>query len=321
MRAVRLSAEHDFKIEKKTEEAIKEEGHLLRMISKERIRDEFVKILMSKNPDKAIEKMRESKILQYVLPELEEGYEIRQNKHHIYTIWEHNMRALMHSVEKDWPLDIRLASLLHDIGKPRSKRGEGPNSTFYGHEVIGAKITAQILTRLKFSKKFTEKIVKLVRWHLFFSDVEKITLSAVRRMVSNVGEEDIWDLMKVRFSDRVGMGRPKEEPYRLRKYESMIEEALRDPLSVKMLAVNGDDVIKIANIKPGPKIGFLLNILLEEVLDDPKLNTKEYLEKRLNDLSNMSDEDLEDISKKAKQKTFSEEEKEIKEIRKKYRVS
>jgi poly(A) polymerase/tRNA nucleotidyltransferase (CCA-adding enzyme) len=320
IRAVRLAAELNFKIERKTETAIKSEGHLLRMISHERIRDEFVKILMSKRPDEAIEQMHNFGILKYIIPELEEGWGVKQNKHHIYTIWEHNIRALMHAVSKNWPLDIRIASLLHDIGKPRAKRGEGPDSTFYGHEVIGAKMTAQILSRLKFSKKFIEKIIKLVRWHLFFSDTEKITLSAVRRIIRNVGPENIWDLMKVRFTDRVGMGRPKEEPYRLRKYEAMVERAMRDPISVKMLAVNGEDIMRITGIKPGPKIGFLLNILLDEVLDDPKFNTKKHLKERIEELSGMRDEDLERLGRKAKEKVCLVEEKEVDEIHKKYRV-
>ena len=232
MRAIRFSAELDFDIEEKTEKALKEKSGLLEMISKERIRDELVKMLMSGHPDKGFEKMRETGILRYVLPELEEGYGCCQNKHHIYTVWEHNIRALMHAVSKNWPLEIRLASLLHDIGKPRVKEGEGLDSTFYSHEIVSAKMAAKMMSRLKFSNKFREKVLKLVRWHLFFSDTEVITLSAVRRIIRNVGPENIWDLMKIRFTDRVGMGRPKEEPFRLRKYEAMVEQCLRDPLSV-----------------------------------------------------------------------------------------
>lgn len=320
MRAIRLAAELNFDIEAKTEQAIKKSAGLLEIISKERIRDELIKILMSDKSARALEKMREWGMLKFVLSELEEGWGITQNKHHIYTVWEHNIRALTHAISKNWPLDIRLASLLHDIGKPTAKRGEGPDSTFYGHEVIGAKMTAQIMRRLRFPAKFSEKVVKLVRWHLFFSDTEKITLSAVRRIIRNVGQENIWDLMKIRFSDRVGMGRPKEETYRLRKYEAMIEEALHDPISVKMLSIKGEDIMRIADIKQSPKVGWFLNVLFDEALDEPKLNTKEYLEKRIKELSGLSDKDLEEISQKARKRIFFEEEKQVGKIYGKYHV-
>lgn len=320
MRAVRFMSELGFEIEKTAEESIKKNVNLIKVISNERIRDEFIKMVMSNNPGEAIYKMHDLGILKIILPEFEEGFGVTQNKHHIYTVFDHNVNALNHAASKNWPLDVRIASLFHDIGKPRSKRGEGPNSTFYSHETIGAKIVGAVLRRLKFPAKFSQKVIKLIRWHLFFSDTEKITLSAVRRVVRNVGEENIWDLMKVRFSDRVGMGRPKAEPYRLRKYESMIEEALRDPISVRVLNIKGEDIMRIANISPSPKVGFILNILLEECLDDPKLNNKEHLEKRVLELGKLTDIDLENTAKKAKQKSAGLEELKIQEIRKKYFV-
>lgn len=320
MRAVRFMAELGFEIEKTAEESIKKNAGLIKVISNERIRDEFIKMAMSNNPGKAIYKMHDLGILKIILPEFEEGFGVTQNKHHIYTVFDHNVNALDHAASKNWPLDVRIASLFHDIGKPRSKRGEGPNSTFYSHETIGAKIAGAVLRRLKFPVKFSQKVIKLIRWHLFFSDTEKIGISAVRRVVRNVGEENIWDLMKVRFSDRVGMGRPKAEPYRLRKYESMIEEALRDPISVRVLNIKGEDIMRIAGINPSPKVGFILNILLEECLDDPKLNNKGHLEKRVLELGKLTDEDLENTAKKAKQKSAGLEELKIREIRKKYFV-
>ncbi len=320
LRAIRFMAEFNFEIVKETEDAIENSVHLLDIISKERIRDEIIKIIESSFPDKAFTKMRATGMLKYIIPELEEGWGVGQNKHHIYTVWDHNINALMHSVSNNWPLDIRLASLFHDIGKPRTKSGDGPDSTFYNHEIVGSKMVAKILERLKFSKKLSEKVVKLVRWHLFFSDTEKITLSAVRRIVRNVGEENVWDLMKVRFADRIGMGRPKEETYRLRKYESMIEEALRNPISPKILEVKGEDVMRIAKIEAGPRVGHILNILLEEALDDPKLNNKEYLEERVARLASLPQEDLEELNKKAKRKAALEEEKKVEEIREKYHV-
>jgi poly(A) polymerase/tRNA nucleotidyltransferase (CCA-adding enzyme) len=320
LRAVRLAAELGFTVDKDTEEAIKAKGSLLRVISMERIRDEFSKSIMSDNAEKAVRELEKLGILKYIAPELEEGIEVWQNKGHVYPVWDHNLRSLAHASRKKYPLAVRLAALFHDVGKPRTKKGESPDCTFYSHELVGAKITARILSRLRYPRKLTEKVIKLVRWHLFFSDTGVITLSAVRRMIRNVGEENIWDLIKLRFCDRVGMGRPKEEPYRLRKYESMVEEALRTPYSVAMLKIDGNKVMELGGIKPGPKVGYILHALLEEVLDDASLNTKEYLEKRVMDLVKMSDEELERLGEKGKKSLRKEEEREIFGIRRKYGV-
>jgi len=177
-----------------------------------------------------------------------------------------------------------------------------------------------MLAKLKFSKKSIDLIAKLVRYHLFFSDTEKITLSAVRRLVRNVGPENIWELMNVRFCDRIGMGRPKESPYRLRKYESMIDEAMRAPLSVTALKIDGTRLMELLKIQPGPKIGQILNILFEEVLDEPQKNTAEYLEKRVIELNTLNDKELENLAKQAKDKKNELEQAEIKEIRQKWWV-
>ncbi|MBU2109548.1 HD domain-containing protein, partial [Patescibacteria group bacterium] len=322
LRAIRLANELGFNVSHETQDAIKKQAKLLEIISKERIRDEFIKILITEKPSKGIEMMRELGVLTYVVPELEQGIGIEQNKAHKFTVWEHNLRSLDHAAFKKFPIEIRLASLLHDVGKPASRQWnkEKNDWTFYGHEIIGAKMSVRILSRLKFSKRTTDLIVRFVRYHLFFSDTEKITLSAVRRTVRNVGPENVWDLMKVRFCDRVGMGRPKETPYRLRKYESMIDEAMRAPLSVGMLKMDGNKVMELLKIKPGPKIGFILHILLEEVLDEPKKNTAKYLQKRVLELGKLSEKELEKIGKKAKETKEQIEKKEIEEIRKKWWV-
>ncbi|MDD5033053.1 MAG: HD domain-containing protein [Candidatus Pacebacteria bacterium] len=320
MRAVRLAAEVGFEIEPETVKTIKEKSHLLKAISMERIRDEFSKLLMSASPKKGIEETQEAGILKFVAPELEEGIGVGQNKEHIFTVWEHNLRALQHAADKNFSLEIRMAALFHDIGKPRTKWGEGIESTFYSHEVVGAKMTVEILSRLRYPKKFIEKVGKLVRWHLFFSDTDIITLSAVRRLARNVGEENVWDLMNVRFCDRIGMGRPKEEPYRLRKYESMVEEALRSPLNVSKLDIKGEDVMKAAAVEPGPKVGFILHALLEEVLDEPERNKKDYLSARSAELAKLPEEEIKALGEEGKARKDEEEQKELSEIRKKYGV-
>ncbi|MFA6273279.1 MAG: HD domain-containing protein [Candidatus Paceibacterota bacterium] len=322
LRAIRLSAELDFSIEEKTAEAIKENARHLENISSERIRDEFSRILLSDNPRKALILSHNLGILPFVLPELEKGIGIKQNSAHSYDVWEHSLRTLQHAAKRNFAFEVRLVALLHDLGKIPARRWseEKRDWTFYGHDVVGAKIATKILSRLKFSKKITDDVVKLVRWHMFFSDTEVITLSSVRRMIRNVGQENIWKLMDVRAADRIGTGRPKESPYRLRKYQAMVEEASRDPVSVSMLKVNGEKIMTLTNLEPGPKIGFILHALLEEVLEDPKLNTADYLEKRVGELAKLSDGELKKIGQEAKDKKAKEEEKIIKEIRDKYWV-
>jgi len=322
LRAVRLAAELGFEIESATKKAIKKHAGHLKEIAQERIHDEFVKVIMSDRAKEGIELMNETGMLKYIMPELEEGIGVEQNKAHSFTVWEHNLKSLEHSVSKKWPLEIRLAALLHDVAKPAARRwGEEKGDwTFYGHDVVGAKMTAKMLAKLKFSKKSIDLIAKLVRYHLFFSDTEKITLSAVRRLVRNVGPENIWELMNVRFCDRIGMGRPKESPYRLRKYESMIDEAMRAPLSVTALKIDGTKLMEILKIQPGPKIGQILNILFEEVLDEPEKNTAEYLGKKAMELNALDDKELENLAKQAKDKKNELEQAEIKEIRQKWWV-
>ena len=322
MRAVRLSCELDFVIDPQTEKAVADNSHLLKHISKERIRDEFIRIVGSDHPMTGLELCKKFGILAFIAPAFEEAIGIEQGGIHKYNVWEHILRAAQHAADKKWPLDVRLAALFHDIGKPSTRRAGAPGEkwTFYGHEVVGARMTRKILADLKFPQKTIDRVTKLVRWHMFFSDTETITLSAVRRLVANVGAENVWDLMNVRMADRIGTGRPKESPYRLRKYQSMIEEAMRDPVSVGMLKIDGSRIMEVTGMKPGPKVGFILHALLEEVLEDPKLNTAEYLEKRAKELETMPEKKLKELSDKGKEKKLEEEEKELGEIRKKYNV-
>lgn len=323
LRAVRLSAELGFKIEEKTEEAMAKWAGQLAKISKERIRDELSRILLSQRPMDALILAQRLGILKFVVPELERGIGVEQNQAHSYDVWEHNLRTLQHAADKNWPFDLRLAAMYHDISKPETRRrSEEKNEwTFYGHDVVGARVTRKALTELKFPKETIEKVSNLVRWHMFFSDPEKITLSAVRRIIRNVGQENIWDLMNLRVCDRVGTGRPKEQPFRFRKYQSMIEEALRDPISVGMLKVDGAKIMALINEKPSPRVGYILHALLEEVLDDPKKNTNEYLEKRVGELAKMDPNELEKIGKEGKERKEEAEAEEVGELRKKYHVS
>ncbi len=322
LRAVRFHVELGFPLDSETEKSILENNDILKEVSKERIRDEFVKIIMSPSPMNGLLLIKKLGLLTYIIPELEESIGIEQNKAHSYDVWTHLLKTLQHSADKEYPLHVRLSALLHDVAKPRARRWDGKAKiwTFYGHEVIGSRVTKKILENLKFSRETIEKVVNLVRWHMFFSDTEQITHSAVRRLVANVGKENVWDLINMRGCDRIGTGRPKENPYRLRKYKSMIEEVMRDPISVGMLKIDGQKIMKLLKISPGPKIGQILNALLEEVLDDPSLNTEEYLNKKTLELSNMSDIELKVIGEKGKLKKEEVDEKEINKIKSKHFV-
>lgn len=302
MRAVRFAATLGFKIEPNTESAIKKNSPWLQAVSKERIRDELLKIIMSDNPAFGIELLRRLKLLRYIIPELEEGYKVTQNKHHIYDCYEHALRSLDYAAKRKFNKYVRIAALLHDIAKPRVKKGEGPDATFYNHEVVGAKMTYQILTRLRFPKKDIKKIVKLVRYHLFYYNVGEVGEASVRRLIRKVGRENMEELLQLRMADRIGSGVPKAEPYKLRYLRYLIDKLSQDPISVKMLKVNGNDVMEILKIKPGPKVGLILDILLSIVLDDPKKNTKEFLTKEIERLGKLPDDQLKELAQKAREK-------------------
>lgn len=322
LRAIRLHAELGFTLNKETEDAIQKNANLLGKISKERIRDEFIRIILSNNPQEAIILSHKLGVFSFIFPELQKGIGVEQNQAHAYDVWTHNLKTLSHSVKKGWDLSIRLASLLHDIAKPHTREWseEKKDWTFHGHDVVGAKVAQKALKELHFSKEITDKVVNLVRWHMFFSDTEQITLSAVRRLISNVGKENVWDLMNLRVCDRIGTGRPKENPYRLRKYKAMVEEAMADPISVGMLEIDGTVLIKELGLAPGPKIGNILHALLEEVFEDPKLNTKEILLKKAAQLINIPEEELKKLGEKGKEEKDKKEKEKVTKIRQKYWV-
>ncbi len=325
LRAVRFAVQLDFIIEKETELAIVKNSQLIKHVSPERIRDELCKMFVSREPARGIRLLHKFSLLQYIIPELEEGVGIDQKGEHIYDVFEHMLHAFDHAADKKMPLDIRLSALFHDIGKPRTRRWDGTKAggkgkyTFYGHEVIGARMVRKIMEYLKFPKEIATKVEKLVRYHMFFSDTEQITLSAVRRTIVNVGRENIWDLMEVRECDRVGM-KKKEAPYRLRKYHAMIEEALRAPTSVGMLKIDGAILMGELGMKPGPRMGWVLHALLEECLEDDTKNNLEHLKARALELDELPDGELKTLGEKGKEKKEEKEEEELAGIRKKHFV-
>ncbi|MEY4731492.1 MAG: hypothetical protein RL681_438 [Candidatus Parcubacteria bacterium] len=302
MRAVRFAAELGFEIEMNTRRAMEQEAGLLEVIAKERVRDEFTKMLMAPDATRGILLLEEMDLLRYVAPELRDGLGVTQNKHHIYTVFEHNVRALEYAAKQGYSLEIRLASLLHDVGKPKTKHGDGPDSTFYGHERVGAKLAVRALERLHFSRDVIERVAHLIRFHMFYYNVGEVSPAGVRRFIARVGPETIDDLMKVREADRIGSGVPKAVPYKMRHLQFMIEKVKSDPVSPKMLGVNGEDVMRIAGIEPGPKVGQIIAVLLEEVLDDPKRNDRDTLEVRVRELAELSDVELAAMRRKAEER-------------------
>jgi tRNA nucleotidyltransferase/poly(A) polymerase len=285
MRAIRFAAQLGFTIEDSTWKAIQEDAMLLPAVSSERIRDESMKILASDHPYEGIIVLKNANLLQHILPELLEGIglsQARPGRHHVYDVFTHNVLALKHCPAKD-PL-VRFATLIHDVGKSRVV-GEDENGLviFYNHEIAGAKLAFEIGNRLHFSKKERNKIVNLIRWHMFTVD-EHITDSAVRRFIRRIGVENVKDMIDLRIGDRLGSGidESRAESWRLKKFKERIEEQLKPaPFSINDLAIDGSDIMQELQMKPGPQIGKLLQQLFEEVDEDLSKNTREYLLERI----------------------------------------
>lgn len=323
MRAVRFAATlgKDWQIEPETARAVEKNAPWLQAISKERIRDELLKIIMSQRAAEGIEILRRLGLLEYVMPELLAGYGVGQNKHHIYDCYEHSLKSLDYAAKQGFNMHVRMAALLHDIAKPIVKQGEGEDSTFYNHEIVGAKTTVRILSRLKFPKKDIEKIAKLVRYHLFYYNVDEVTESSVRRLVRQVGPENMEELLQVRMADRIGSGVPKAEPYKLRHLKYIIDKVSQDPISVKKLKLSGNEVMKVLDISPGPRIGQVLDVLLGIVLNDPDRNKKDILKKEVERLGKMSEKEIKELAEKAREEREKLEMKRDEMTKKKYWVS
>jgi tRNA nucleotidyltransferase (CCA-adding enzyme) len=181
-------------------------------------------------------------------------------------------------------------------------------------------MTRSILKRLRMPRETAQKIEKLVRWHMFFADPDEITLAAVRRTIVRIGEENIEDLLNLRVCDRIGTGRPKEQPFRFRKYKAMVDQALRDPISVKLLKTNGDHIMEKFGEKPGKKLGYVLHALLEEVLENPEKNEENYLDRRTEELLALSIDELTALGEQGREKQAAAEAAAIKDIERSHRV-
>lgn len=298
MRAIRFAAQLGFQIEEKTLEAITANADLLSEIAKERVRDELMKILASDYPYEGIMMLKNTGLLETFLPEITEGIGVSQSRpgrHHKDDVFTHNVLSLKYCPSTN-PI-VRFATLIHDIGKPRvAGVDEEGYVIFYNHEIVGARMAYEIADRLRFSKKEREKITKLIRWHMFTVD-EHITDSAVRRFIRRVGHENVKDMMDLRVGDRLGGGTQTAESWRLKLFKKRVEEQLAPaPFSINDLAIDGNDIMKELQIKPGKHIGELLQKLFEEVDEDLNNNNREYLLNRIKEIYLKNAEDNKLIS-------------------------
>ncbi|MCB9812924.1 MAG: HD domain-containing protein [Pseudomonadales bacterium] len=273
LRAIRFSIQLNMQIDDQTFEAIIKNSHLIQHVSWERIRDELLKMLSSNYPKEAIKILDETGLLKIIIPELIEGKGVMQGGHHISDVWNHNLDSLDNCPSID-PI-VRLATLLHDIGKPRTLKIIDGKPTFYNHEIIGSRIAKDIAKRLKLSKIEIERIFILVRYHMFHYQPEN-TDSSIRRFMKKVGLENINDILDLREADRIGSGATKSS-WRLEEMKQRMVEQLHQPFSISDLAINGNDLMKELNIQPGRIVGEILNTLFEEVIENPELNSKNEL--------------------------------------------
>lgn len=297
MRAVRFGAQLNFEIETATKDAIKKLSAHINEMAIERIQTELSKIMLSKNVEHGMILMKDTGLLKEILPEIAEGVDVDQSKSHIYPVFEHLVKAADHASKRGYELDIILGALFHDCGKPRTKEHHPDGEiTFYQHEYVGEDMARKALNRLKYPKETVKKATHLVRHHMFYYNQGEVSDAGVRRLIAKVGSDNIDDLIRLRIADRLGMGRPKAKPFKITDLERRVKLLQTAPLSVTMLAIDGNDVMKELDIQPSIRIKYLLNAILSEVLDEPKLNNKETLLKRLHELNKLTDEELKRMS-------------------------
>jgi putative nucleotidyltransferase with HDIG domain len=279
MRAVRQATQLVFTIDPPTKLAIAQALDSFRKVSGERIRDELLKLLGAERPARGVELLRETGLLAEVIPELLEGVGFHQNRFHKFDVFGHGL-ATLDAVEGD--VVLRLGALLHDVGKPRTAapRPDAPGEhTFYRHEHLGAEMAEGIGRRLKLANAERESVRLLVADHMFFYAPEWSD-GTVRRFVRRVGVEHLPALLALREADVQGRGFGEDRDGETRELRQRVATvaAADAALSTKDLALDGRDVMRILGIPPSRKVGELMEALLERVLDDPALNTREALE-------------------------------------------
>ncbi len=279
LRACRFAAQLGFAVEEATRQAIPGSLDVLAMVSAERVRDELLKVLETALPSVGFSLMKDTGILRVVLPELLEGVGIAQGSFHCHDVFWHSLYAC-DAAPRESPA-LRIAALLHDVGKPRSQgTGTDGRPTFYGHEKVSADLARGILERLKLPNATVKEVVHLVAHHMF-NYQEHWSDAAVRRLIARVGEGSINDIIALRRADQVGMCPQNAEhfPEGLSEFARRVAEVMKSgrAFTLSKLSIDGNDIMTALGLAPGPRVGIILNELLQSVLEDPKLNEKEKL--------------------------------------------
>lgn len=314
MRAIRIAAQLGFSIDLSTLQALQDQAHTIQQIAFERIQVELYKILASDHAADAVTLLYTSGLLQYLIPELIKSRNVEQSGHHTDDVWTHSINSLRHCPSHK-PI-VKLATLVHDIGKPYTRayvcthchkyfrhndhfpEDESPSNiecpnchqtnayrqsvVFHNHEMAGAHIVESIAKRLKLSNHDKNKLITLVRWHMFSVD-ERQTDKAIRRFIRNVGKENLDDILDLRIGDRLGGG-ARETSWRLERFKELLIEVQKEPFTIHDLKISGHEVMQIGNLEPGPQIGQILKKLFQEVEDKTLSNTSEALQTRLKEI-------------------------------------
>lgn len=282
MRAIRFSLQLGYTIEPQTLMAIMAMAEAIDRVAKERIRDEILKILMVRKPSIGFNLMRKSGLLKRILPELIEGYKKRQNNYHKYTIYKHMMETV-DSIEKD-PV-LRLSALFHDIAKPRVRKKIEERWRFFGHAKASTELTREIMMRLKFSNEWIARVTGLIAHHMF-DYKQELSDRAVRRFIKRVGIDNINGIIKLRKADDLAHGWGKINENQIEEFKNRINYQIRKsyPFTISDLAINGNDVMSRLSLHPGPRVGQVLNQILEKVIEKPEYNQKHKLMEILEDM-------------------------------------
>ena len=278
LRAVRFAAQLGFEIEQNTLDAVHGALSVSAKVSWERVRDEIDKILASPVPSRAFLLMEKTGLLELFLKELAVCRGVEQKGFHSFDVLDHSLLACDYAAAKNYSHQVRLAALLHDIGKPDvRKMGESGVWTFYRHEEVGADMCNMLLKRLRYSNEVIENVCHLVKEHMFHY-TEDWSNSAVRRFIARVGETSLEDLYLLRRADAFALAGKETEPNNLIELSDRIKKVLAEKhaFTIKDLAVSGTELMTIG-IEGGKTMGIILRELLETVLDDPAQNTREKL--------------------------------------------
>jgi tRNA nucleotidyltransferase (CCA-adding enzyme) len=278
LRAARFVASLELSLDPATEAAITPTLDTFRKVAAERVRDEWLKAMKAREPSRAFDVMQRTGILGVTCPELLPSVGMQQNRWHAFDVWHHAL-ACMDACPAD-PV-LRVAGLLHDVGKPQTRAWSDKTQdyTFYEHERVGAEIVTPIVARLRFSNEEQARVVSLVRHHLIPYS-EEWSDAAVRRWIRRVGRERLEDLYALNSADVRGKGRDASADLAaLEELRAHVARVIAEgaALSTRDLKISGHDLIKDLGVRPGPIIGQVLEALLEAVTNDPALNERETL--------------------------------------------